>query len=114
VVRGLGNHKIVKMLTSLLKLHKPLLIFLVEPMMSYTDSFNVLFKSVNMHSMATSPIVNKAAKLWYKTSENSTMQSQYLDYNTHTKVVILNSSRTHTTFGKHNTEFRTPSESAHQ
>jgi len=33
---------------------------------------------------------------------------------THTKVVILNPSRTHTTFGKHNTKFITPSEFAHQ
>ena len=33
-------------------------------MMSYIDAFNVLFKSVNMHLVATFPIVNKVAKLW--------------------------------------------------
>ncbi|XP_068498573.1 uncharacterized protein [Phaseolus vulgaris] len=32
--------------------------------MSYTNAFDVLFKSVNMHLVATSPIVNKVAKLW--------------------------------------------------
>jgi len=63
-IRGLGNHKTVEMLISLLKLHKPLLVFLVEPMVSYIDVFEVLFKSVNMHLVATSPIVNKVAKLW--------------------------------------------------
>jgi len=62
-VRGQGNHKTVLMLISLLKLHKPLLVFLVEPMMSNIDAFDVLLKSVNMHLVATSPIVNKAAKL---------------------------------------------------
>jgi len=62
-VRGLENHKTVEMLISLLKLHKPLLVFLVEPMMSYTDTFDVLFKYVNMHLVATSPIVNKVSKL---------------------------------------------------
>ena len=51
------------MLISLLKLHKPLMVFLVEPMMSYTNAFDVIFKSVNMHLVATSPIANKAAKL---------------------------------------------------
>jgi len=54
----------VEILISLLKLHKSLLVSLVEPMMSYTDAFNVLFKSVNMHLVATSSIVNKDAKLW--------------------------------------------------
>ena len=63
-VRGLGNHKTVEMLISLLKLHKPLLVFLAEPMVPYTDSVEVIFKSVNMHLVATSPIVNKVAKLW--------------------------------------------------
>jgi len=63
-VRGLRNHKIVEMLISLLKLHKPLLVFLVEPMMSYTNVFDVLFKSVNMHLVDTSLIVNKGVKLW--------------------------------------------------
>ena len=63
-VRGLGNHKTVEMLLSLLNLHKPLLVFLAEPMMSYTNAFDVLFKSVNMNLVATSPIVNKVAKLW--------------------------------------------------
>jgi len=63
-VRGLGNHKTMEMLISLLKLHKSLMVFLTEPMMSYTDSFNILFKFVNMHLVATSPIVNKTAKLW--------------------------------------------------
>ena len=63
-VRGLGNHKTVEMLISLLKLRKPLLIFLVEPMMLYTDVFDVLFKYVNMHLVAMSLIVNKTAKLW--------------------------------------------------
>ena len=63
-VRGLGNHKIVEMLLSLLKLHKPLLVFVAEPMVSYTDAFEVLFKYVNMHLVTTSPIVNKSAKLW--------------------------------------------------
>ena len=43
-VRELCNHKTVEMLISLLKLHKPLLVFLVEPMMSYTYAFDVLFK----------------------------------------------------------------------
>ena len=62
--RGLGNHKIMKMLISLLKLHQPLLFFLAEPMMSYTDTFDVLFKFVNMHLVATSPIVNKVVKFW--------------------------------------------------
>ena len=52
------------MLISLLKLHKSLLVFLVEPMMSYTGAFDILFKYVNMHLVATSPIVNTAAKLW--------------------------------------------------
>ena len=33
-------------------------------MMPYTTAFDVLFKSVNMHLVATSPIVNKVAKLW--------------------------------------------------
>jgi len=33
-------------------------------MMSYNDAFNVFFKFVNMHLVATSPIVNKDAKLW--------------------------------------------------
>ena len=60
----MGNQKTVEMLTSLLKLHKPLLVFLVEPMVSYTDAFEVLFKFVNMHLVATSPIVNKIPKLW--------------------------------------------------
>ena len=63
-VRGLGNHKTMEMLISLLKLHKPLLVFLAEPMMSYTNAFDVLFKFVNMHLVATSPIVNKVAKIW--------------------------------------------------
>jgi len=63
-VRGLGNHKTLEMFISLLKLHKPLLVFLAEPMISYTDAFNVLFKYVNMHLVATSLIVNKVAKLW--------------------------------------------------
>ena len=49
---------------NLLKMHKPHLVFLVEPMMSYTDALNVLFKYVNMHLVVTSPIVNKTAKLW--------------------------------------------------
>ena len=52
------------MLISLLKLHKPLMVFLVEPMMSYTNAFDVLLKYVNMHLVATSLIVNKVAKLW--------------------------------------------------
>jgi len=63
-VRGFENNKIVEMLISLLKIHKLLLVFLVAPMMSYTNAIDVLFKSVNMHLVATSPIVNKAAKLW--------------------------------------------------
>jgi len=33
-------------------------------MMLYIDSFDVLFKYVNMHLVTTSPIVNKASKLW--------------------------------------------------
>ena len=52
------------MLLSLLKLHKPLLVFLAESMVPYTDVFEVLFKSVNMHLVDTSPIVNKSTKLW--------------------------------------------------
>jgi len=63
-VRGLENHKIVEMLISLLKLHKPLLVFLVEPMIPYINAFDVLFKYVNMHLVATSPIINKVAKIW--------------------------------------------------
>jgi len=43
----------MEMLISLLKLQKPLLIFLVEPMMSYTDAFDILFEYVNMHLVAT-------------------------------------------------------------
>jgi len=62
-VIGLRNHKIMKILISLLKLHKPVHVFLAEPMMSYTDAFDVLFKYVNMHLVVTSPIVNKGA-LW--------------------------------------------------
>jgi len=62
-VRGLGNHKTVEMLISLLKLHKHLLVFLAEPMMLYTDAFDVLFKYVNMHLVAMSPIFNEVAKL---------------------------------------------------
>jgi len=54
-VRGLGNHKTVEMLLSLLKLHKPLLVFL---------SSEVLFKFFDIHLMVTSPIVNKSSKLW--------------------------------------------------
>ena len=52
------------MLLSLFNLLKPLLVFLAESMMSYTNAFHVLFKSVNMHLVGTSPIVNKVAKLW--------------------------------------------------
>ena len=37
-VRGLTNHKTMEMLFNLLKLHKHLLVFLDEPMMSYTDA----------------------------------------------------------------------------
>jgi len=33
-------------------------------MMSYIDALDVLFKSVNMHLVATFPIVDKAAKPW--------------------------------------------------
>ena len=51
------------MLISLLKLDKPFMFFLVKPMVSCSDAFNVLFKSVNMYLVATSPIVNKVAKL---------------------------------------------------
>jgi len=40
------------------------MVFLVEPMVSYTNAFEVLFKSVDMHLVATYPIVNKPAKLW--------------------------------------------------
>jgi len=47
-VRGLGNHKNVQILISLIKLQKSLLVFLAEPMLSYTDAFDVLFKSVNI------------------------------------------------------------------
>jgi len=57
---------------------------------------------------------NQELHLVPRKPEISTMQSKHLDCNTHTKVVILNPSRTHTTFGKHDTEFRTPSEYAHQ
>ena len=63
-VLGLTNHKTVKMLFNLLKLHKPLLVFLAKPMMSYIDALDVLFKYVNMYLVATSPIVNKDDKLW--------------------------------------------------
>jgi len=65
-IRGLGNHKTVKMLISLLKLHKPLLVFLVEPMIPYTDAF----KSISMHLVAMSPIVNKTVKFWYLSIPN--------------------------------------------
>ena len=63
-VRGLGNHKTVEMLISLLKLHNLLLVFLVEPMMLYINAFDVIFKFINMHLVGMSSIVNKAAKLW--------------------------------------------------
>jgi len=52
------------MLFNLLKLHKFVLVFLVESMMSYTDSLDVLFKSIHRYLVATSPILNKASKLW--------------------------------------------------
>jgi len=52
------------MLISLLKLHKPLLVFFAEPMIPYIDAFDVLLKFVNMHLVAMSLIVKKAAKLW--------------------------------------------------
>ena len=52
------------MLLSLLKLHKHLLVFLAELMVSYTDAFEVLFKYDDMHLVATFSIVNKSAKLW--------------------------------------------------
>jgi len=64
MLEDLVNHKIMEMLISLLKLHKTLLVFLIEPMMSYIDVFDVIFKSVNMHLVVMSHIVNKAAKLW--------------------------------------------------
>jgi len=51
----------MEMLISVLLLHKPLLVFLVEPMMSYIDAFDVLFKPVDVHLVTTSPIVNKVA-----------------------------------------------------
>jgi len=51
------------MLFNLLKLHKLLLVFLVEPMTLYTDALDVLFKSINMSLVDTSRFVNKAAKL---------------------------------------------------
>jgi len=54
----------VEMLITLLKLHKPLRVFLTEPMMPYTDAFDVLFKFVNMDFVAMFPIVNKVVKLW--------------------------------------------------
>ena len=57
-VRRLGNHKTMEMLISLLKLRKPLLVFLAEPVTPYTDAFDVLFKSLNMHLVATCPIIN--------------------------------------------------------
>ena len=52
------------MLISLLKLHKPFLVYLTEPMMPYPYAFGVLFKYVIMHLVAMSPIVNKVPKLW--------------------------------------------------
>ena len=39
----------MEMLLSLLKLHKPLLVFLAGQMVSYIDAFKVLFKFVDMH-----------------------------------------------------------------
>jgi len=54
----------MEMLLSLLKLHKPLLVFLAGQMVSYIDAFKVLFKFVDMHLVAMSPIVNKFPKLW--------------------------------------------------
>jgi len=56
-VRGLTNQKIVEMLFNLLKLHKPLLVFLDEPMMSYTDVLDVLFKYVNLHLVVSRPVL---------------------------------------------------------
>jgi len=44
-------------------------------------------------------------------TENS-LSNQNLDYTQHTKVVILNPSRTHTFFGKYNIVFKTTSETA--
>jgi len=52
------------MLFNLLKLHKSLLVFIVEPMMSYIDALDVIFKFVNIYLVVTSSIVDKAAKLW--------------------------------------------------
>jgi len=65
-VRGLGNHKSVEMLLSLLKPHKPHLVFLAEPMVPYIDALKFLFKSVNMHLVATSPIVNNVESSVFK------------------------------------------------
>jgi len=48
-VRGLANQKIVEMLFNLLKQHKPLLVFVVEPMMPYIDVLVALFKTSNLH-----------------------------------------------------------------
>jgi len=62
-VKELANQKIVEMLFNFFKLHTLIFVFIVEPMMSYTDALDVLFKYVNQHLVATSPIVSKAAKL---------------------------------------------------
>jgi len=52
------------MLFTLLKQHIPFLIFIVEPMMPYTDALDALFKTAYMHLIANSPIISKAAKFW--------------------------------------------------
>ena len=33
-------------------------------MMPYNDALDILFKIVNLHLVANSPIINKATKLW--------------------------------------------------
>jgi len=69
--RGLANQQTVEMLFNLLKQHNPLLVFIVEPMMPYTNALEVLFKNFNLHLVANSPIINKVVKLWCLTVQNS-------------------------------------------
>jgi len=63
------------------------------------------------HNVYTGSLFIKSYIQSSTTTENS-LSNQNLYYTQHTKVVILNPSRTHTTFGKYNTVVRTTSEIA--
>jgi len=74
-VRGLANQKTVEMLFNLLKQHKPLLVFIVGPMMSDIDALDSLFKKFNLHLVPNSPIINKVAKIWCLSISNLVQNS---------------------------------------